>query len=157
VPRTALAALLGISAKHLDLLRKQFGNAAEEVRGPHRQVFLYAPDWIKAYIEHKSGPKKGRTGKRTAEQQKKRYDALTAKARYRELIRELIPADEVEAVFREIANELSSALTVAERISPDACERLVVALASAEQKLKSRLHGRNGHTNGHTKAAKSRA
>jgi hypothetical protein len=107
---------------------------------------VYAKLWIPLYIAHiKRRPSKSRN-----ERKKEQYSALSEEAKYRQLIRELVPAVDVAAVFAEIANELSKAIGVVERMSPPAAERLVVALDSAKEKIASKF---NVHSNGHAAAA----
>lgn len=80
------------------------------------------------------------------------YDGEAAEAKYRALIRELVPTSEVEAVFNEIAAELSTALTLAERISPQATEHFVVALENSRKKITDRF-ARHANANGSPAAA----
>jgi hypothetical protein len=140
--------LVGVQRAQLTEIRRQLGNAHEHKsgRGAAAELFVYARLWIPLYIARiKRQPTKSRN-----ERRKERFSALTEEAKYRQLVRELVPAADVAAVFAEVANELSKAIGVVERMSPPAAERLVVALDSAKEKIASKF---NVHSNGHAAAA----
>lgn len=143
-----MCGLVGVQRAQLTEIRRQLGNVYEHKagRGAAAELYVYAKSWLPAYIAHiKQRPAKSRH-----ERRKERFQSLSEEAKYRQLIRELVEASDVAAVFTEISAEMSKAIAVAERMCPASAERMLVALDSAKEKIVSRFNVTN---NGHAKIA----
>lgn len=139
--------MLGIKHAQFQRIHRQMGGQAFAHRPsdkPGTPLWIYAPLWFAARERGDAGVETLR-GKSKAEF----YDGESSEAKYLALIRELVPAADVAAVFAEVATELREAIASTRKISPQSADRMTEAIETAGRRISQRFaNGKLTGTNG---------